>query len=311
RLETYSSADFFGFLEDDEGEWGENSFLQNHTLDIGVGRLPVKTPAEAKVVVDKLIAYDVNPDRFGPWRKDFVFVADDGSNSDGFTSIHQSQANVLADDIEHNYPWYNTRKIFLGAYPKIVSPNGESIPQARADLTDEFSQAVVINYTGHGSEKLWADERILTEEVVENLSNKHHPFLVTATCEFGRHDDPREISGAEHSVLLEKGGSIGLVTTARPVNSSTNFSLNAAFYGALFILNNDHSMTVGEVFRHTKNNSASGVANRNFSLLGDPAMKLALPREQIRVDEVKTINGSDTLKALSTVVVKGRVNDEN
>ncbi len=310
-LETYSSDDFFGFLEDDEGDWGENSFLQNHTLDIGVGRLPVKTPAEAKVVVDKLIAYDVNPDRFGPWRKDFVFVADDGSNSDGFTSIHQSQANVLADDIEHNYPWYNTRKIFLGAYPKIVSPNGESIPQARADLTDEFSQAVVINYTGHGSEKLWADERILTEEVVENLSNKHHPFLVTATCEFGRHDDPREISGAEHSVLLEKGGSIGLVTTARPVNSSTNFSLNAAFYGALFILNNDHSMTVGEVFRHTKNNSASGVANRNFSLLGDPAMKLALPWEQIRVDEVKTINGSDTLKALSTVVVKGRVNDEN
>jgi hypothetical protein len=308
-LETYSSDDFFGFLEDDEGEWGENLFLQNHTLDIGVGRLPVKTPAEAKNIVDKLIAYDLNQDRFGHWRKDFVFVADDGSNSDGFTSIHQSQANVLADDIESNYPWYNTRKIFLGTYPKIVSPNGESIPQAKADLIEEFGKAVVINYTGHGSEKLWADERILTEEAVENLSNKHHPFLVTATCEFGRHDDPREISGAERSVLSKNGGSIGLVTTARPVNSSTNFSLNAAFYDALFILNNDHSMTLGEVFRHTKNNSASGVANRNFSLLGDPAMKLALPRQQIKVDEIKTINGSDTLKALSTVVVKGRVND--
>lgn len=310
-LETYSSDDFYGFVEEHEGDWGENTFLQNHSLDIGVGRLPVKSPAEAKIVVDKLIAYDVNPDRFGVWRKDFVFVADDGSNSDGFTSIHQSQANALADDIELNYPWFNTRKIFLGAYSKIVSPNGESIPQANADLLEEFSQAVVINYTGHGSENLWADERILSEEVVENLSNKHHPFLVTATCEFGRHDDPREISGAEHSVLLKNGGSIGLVTTARPVNSSTNFSLNAAFYDALFILNSDYSLTIGEVFRHTKNNSASGVANRNFSLLGDPAMKLALPRKQIHVDEIKTVNGSDTLKALSTVVVKGRINGQD
>lgn len=310
-LETYSSDDFFGFLEDAEGEWGENTFLQNHTLEIGVGRLPVKSVAEARGIVDKLIAYDLNPDRFGAWRKDFVFVADDGSNSDGFTSIHQSQANVLADDIEFNYPWYNTRKIFLGTYQKIVSPNGESTPQAKADLEEAFNKALVINYTGHGSEKLWADERILTEEMVDNLTNTFHPFLVTATCEFGRHDDPREISGAERSVLSGKGGSIGLVTTARPVNSSTNFSLNAAFYDALFILNVDQNLTMGEVFMHTKNNSASGVANRNFSLLGDPAMKLALPPGHIDIDEIKTIHGSDTLKALSTVVVKGRINDGN
>ncbi len=36
-LRTYSSDDYFAFLEGHEGNWGESP-LQNHTLDIGVGR---------------------------------------------------------------------------------------------------------------------------------------------------------------------------------------------------------------------------------------------------------------------------------
>ena len=48
-LATYSSDDYFAFMENDEGNWGESP-AQNHTLDIGVGRLPVKTVEEAKNV---------------------------------------------------------------------------------------------------------------------------------------------------------------------------------------------------------------------------------------------------------------------
>ena len=55
-LKTYSSDDYFGFMEDEEGEWQESK-LGDHTLDIGVGRLPVKSAAEAAGVVDKLISY--------------------------------------------------------------------------------------------------------------------------------------------------------------------------------------------------------------------------------------------------------------
>ena len=310
-LETYSSDDYFGFLEEHEGEWAENNFIQTHTMDIGVGRLPVKSAEEARVVVDKLIRYDIHAKRFGHWRKDIVFVADDGSISDGFTSIHQSQANLLAENIETNYPWHNTRKLFLGVYQKNVTPNGESIPKANEDLINEFNRSVIINYTGHGSEKLWADERVLTESAIASLTNESTPFLVTATCEFGRHDDPTVISGAEQTILKPTGGSIGLVTTARPVNSNTNFALNIAFYDALFELNPGNKLTIGEVFMITKNNSTSGVANRNFSLLGDPGMRLALPSGNITVDEIKTADGSDTLKALSTVRVKGRVETSN
>lgn len=309
-LETYSSDDYFAFLENDEGNWGEGSPAQNHTLDIGIGRLPVKTAEEAKVVVDKLITYDTNKKNLGRWRKNIVFVADDGSTSDGFTTIHQSQANTMAEAIESAHPEFDTRKTFLGTYQKTVAPNGETIPEANEDIIEDFERgSLIINYTGHGSEKLWADERVLTDANIESLENVLYPFLVTATCEFGRNDDPADISSAELSVLREKGGSVGLVTTARPVVSNTNFALNQAFYDALFQKESGHHLTLGEIFRRTKNNSASGVGNRNFSLLGDPSLTLAIPDLSVAVTEIKTESGSDTLKALSTVVVRGEIQD--
>jgi hypothetical protein len=305
-LETFSSDDFFTFMDESEGEWVE-SLTEMHTMDIGVGRLPVKSLDEARILVDKIVQYDTNKDRFGKWKKDIVFVADDGSNSDGFSSVHQSQANNMAEEIESFNSQFNTRKIFLGTYSKDVSPNGELIPEANHDIEEEFNRALIINYTGHGSEKLWADERVFTPEEIDDLRNKTYPFLVTATCEFGRHDDPGEISSAENSLLKQSGGCIGLVTTARPVNSSTNFELNQAFYNALLEKESDCWRTIGEVFRLTKNNSTSGVANRNFSLLGDPFMTLGLPQQNIIVDDISTESGSDTLSALSKVVVIGKI----
>jgi hypothetical protein len=309
-LETYSSDDFFGFMETEEGEWRESSPSQNHTLDIGIGRLPVKTIDEAKAVVDKIIQYDISKKAVGAWRKNIVFVADDGSNSDGFTSIHQSQANSMAEEIEALHPEFNTRKIFLGTYAKQVAGSQETIPKANDDIIRTFNTgALIINYTGHGNELQWADENIFNDKDIAKLENKLYPFLITATCEFGRNDDPMDISSAERIVIQKNGGAVGMVTTARPVNSNTNFSLNQAFYDALFERESGRYLMLGEVFARTKNNSTSGVANRNFSLLADPSQTLALPAFSVVPTYIKTASGSDTLKALSTVTIKGHVED--
>lgn len=306
-LQTYSSDDFFAFLEDGEGAWLESP-AQHHTLDVGVGRLPVKTAAEAANVVDKVITYDSNKKTLGAWRKKIVFVADDGNSEDGFTSLHQYQADQLANNIEQNFPAFDTRRLFMGSYTKHVQPNGETVADLEDDIRRSFDQgALIINFTGHGSELVWTDERVLTEKTVEALDNDRYPFLVTATCEFGRQDDPLLVSTAERSVLRAHGGSIGLVTTARPVNATTNFNLNEAFYDALFERSGEAYATLGEVFVKTKNNSLSGVANRNFSLIGDPSMVLALPERTINVTSLKTQSGSDTLKALSFVTARGAV----
>jgi len=309
-LDTYSSDDYFGFMELSEGNWGEGSALQAHTLDLGIGRLPVKTVAEANTVVDKILYYDTHKATYGSWRKKVVFVADDGNNEDGFTREHQAQANEMTDSLERNTPQFDTRKIFLGTYTKTVQPSGETMPEVNELITEEFDRgALIINYTGHGSEKVWADERVFTDTDIDALENTLYPFLVTATCEFGRHDDPATISSSELSVLREKAGSIGLVTTARPVNSTTNFKLNTEFYKAAFTTDAGVYPSLGETFLKTKNNSISGVANRNFSLLADPSQTLAIPESRIVITALQTASGSDTLKALSTVHVQGQVQD--
>lgn len=311
-LETYSSDDYFTFFEIDEGDWIEST-SGDHTLDIGVGRLPVKTLQEATAVIDKLISYDVNPKAFDPWRKEILFVADDGD-----FNLHQSDADKLAKDIDAGYNQFNTQKIYLDAFPQISRPSGQVSPDARNALLKALNKGtLIVNFTGHGSEKVWLQERILDEELIDEWSNKNSfPLLVTATCEFGRHDDPSQISSSELALIKTGGGAIGLVTAARPVNASTNAFLNKEFYEALFIKKNGSFRDLGTIFRDTKNNSVNGVSNRNFSLLGDPSMKLAMANNEIIATKISTLYGSDTLKALSRVIIEGElftngVKDEN
>jgi hypothetical protein len=63
---------------------------------------------------------------------------------------------------------------------------------------------------------------------------------------------------------------------------------------------------MGDIFRLTKNAGLAGSLNRNFTLLGDPSMKLARAEKQVSW-HVKP----DTLRALQKVVLSGRINDGN
>lgn len=307
-LKTYSSDDYFSFLETSEGNWGEEP-VQHHTMDIGVGRLPAKNLTDAKNIVDKLIRYDTDPALIGKWRKEIVFVADDGDP--GYS--HQDDANELAQAIETAHDEMQVKKIFLDNYQQESKPSGQISAETYELIRKTFYDgALVINYTGHGGERLWAQEKIFDDLMIVQLENQRYPLLVTATCEFGRQDDPGLTSSAELCLLRKQGGAIGLVTTARPVSASTNFLLNQAFYDAFFQKENNRPIPLGEIFRRTKNNSMFGVSNRNFSLIGDPSLTLALPELRIKVTEITTSTGSTTLKALSTVTVKGKiVNDQD
>src|SRR5690606_27644408 len=158
------------------GSWNESP-AEHHTLDVGIGRLPVSTAEEARNVVDKIIDYDTNQKAFGAWRKKVVFVADDGNSEDNFTSLHQYQADQLARTIDQYQPEFDTRRIFMGSYKKNVQPNGETVPEMADDIRRVFDQgALIINFTGHGSESVWTDEKVLTQATIEELSNDRFPF---------------------------------------------------------------------------------------------------------------------------------------
>jgi hypothetical protein len=305
-VDTYCSDDYFGFLENHEGQWNEEPAV-NHSMDVSVGRIPVKRAEEMSDVVDKIIRYESSLTLQGAWQKEIVFVADDGDGS-----LHQDDADQLAESIDNDHSEFDVSKIYLDQYPQISRPAGTISPETNEAILKSINKGVLIlNYTGHGGARLLAQEKIFDDLMIEKLENERLPLMITATCEFGKADDPIIISGAELCLLRKNGGAIGLVTTGRPVEAGSNFILNKAFYDAFFQQEDNNPLTLGEIFRRTKNASLSGVSNRNFSLIGDPELQLALPSRNIVVNTITTESGSVTLKSLSTVTVSGEIRDED
>ncbi len=306
-LLTYSSDDYFGFLETDEGEWIESSF-GDHSLDIGVGRIPATTLAHATRAIDKIILYQTDSRAFGDWRSKLVFIADDGDNN-----RHQKDADSLSRLVDAAFGDYSVEKIYLDAYEQIRLPNGETSPSAEEAIVDAVNEgALIVNFTGHGSESGWMQEQVLTFDLMERWNNTFTlPFVVTATCEFGRNDDPNTFSGAENLLFKDTGGAVSMVTTARPVFSSTNFDLNLALYGSILKRESGQYQRLGDIIKFTKNNSQRGSLNRNFILLGDPSMRLSYPSQTIEVIEINEspLATIDTIRALQRVTVKGQVKE--
>ncbi|MDW8287166.1 MAG: type IX secretion system sortase PorU, partial [Flammeovirgaceae bacterium] len=276
-INAYSSEDFYGMMDEHEGNWDETGILP-YDMEVAIGRLPVSTPQEAKVVVDKLIHYATAKTALGDWRKRIVFVADDG---DGNT--HQEDAELLAKIVESRQPSLNVEKIYIDAFPKVSTGAKEISPTVRQKINETIVRgALVLNYTGHGAETGWASENILDNPQVSAWQNLNRlPVFVTATCEYGRYDNPQMRSGAEYALLNPNGGAIALLTTTRPVYAFSNFQLNQALYQIAFPLLEDNELRLGDIFKITKNNSVIGVKNRNFTLLGDPSMRLAYPQQEI------------------------------
>jgi hypothetical protein len=308
-IESYSSDDYYAFMDDNEGEWIENR-TGDHMMDLGVGRLPVKNIAEARIAVDKIIRYSTDPEAYGVWRNQIAFVAEDGDGN-----IHQRDADFLAQLVDTTYHWFEINKIYVDAFRQIPVPNGSRAPEVNRAINEAVDNGtLIVNYTGHGSETRWAHQTILDIPAITNWRNgAKMPFFVTATCEFGRHDSP-DRSGAEFMIFHENGGAIGILTSARPVFSNTNYQLNEAFIKNAFEKDEGEWRDLGKTFMFTKNNSLNGPVNRNFSLLGDPSLHLNLAQNKVIIsdEDLEDVKApGDTLRALSLVTIRGMVADQD
>src|SRR5690606_16579514 len=78
---SYTSDDYFGLLDDNEGIWAwpGRAVSGSERVDIGIGRFPVQTPEEAAAVVAKIKHYE-SADTYGAWRERYLLVADDHYN---------------------------------------------------------------------------------------------------------------------------------------------------------------------------------------------------------------------------------------
>jgi len=307
-LTTYSSDDYYGFMEFGEGDWEETA-EGDHTLDIGIGRLPVISLHEARSVVDKIIQYSSPSTNFGDWKRRVLFVADDGDNN-----VHLNDSESLAGQLAQEQPQLILEKLYLDSFEQLQTGASQKASNEKAIFETKMdSSLLLVNYIGHGNETTLMAEELFTVSDLNNWrENDRLPVFVTATCEFGRHDSPLLRSGAEELLVAEKRGAIALLTTGRPVFSNVNFTLNEAFIQHAFEKENGKALPLGEIFKRTKNNSLNGPLNRNFSLLGDPSLSFALPELTVQLEGYLDVNQDrqiDTLGSLSLIHYHGRITD--
>ena len=315
-INSYCSDDFIGLVADDAGKWVNTSVKE--LLFVGIGRLPVKNKSEAAGMVDKLIRYSQNQNAYGRWRNTICMVGDDADGEGGFFFIGPSAGTegVIKGLTPTHRAAINFEKIYVDAYEQQSTAGGEIVPDAINDLNDVVKRgAVIVNFMGHGNTEAWTSEKVLGSTQLNKWRNEYKlPFFITATCDYGLYDNPGLVSSGEETVLLSDRGGIGLITAARPVYASTNFTLNKAFYVAMsgMLGNQDEILYTGEIFRRTKNSSISGISNRSFTLLGDPSTVLAIPRKKVNIVSVLDKNTQlsiDTLSALSPLEIRGEITD--
>lgn len=304
-ISAYPSDDFFALLDANEG-----GNIGGGLLDIGVGRLTVRTADEAADVVQKIVDYDLNPASLGDWRLRLIYAADDDDSNQ-----HINQADTLAQDAERHYPIYNPEKIFLDAYQQVSTAGDDSYPEAKNAINSNvFKGGLVLNWIGHGGPRGWAQERVIGNSDIENWDNpKRLPLLITATCSFGGYDDPTTTTGGEQAFLKKNSGAIGLFTTVRAVFIGPNNKLTSAVADTIFSKTGGQNQAIGLILIRGKNRLGGDENSRRFTLIGDPSMQLAVPEYQVVMTEINSktvaVGKKDTLQSLQPVVLKGLIRD--
>ena len=303
---SYVTDDYFVMLDPNEG-----LMLTSDTIDVASGRIPVSTVQQATEVVDKILSY-YSTSSFGDWRNIITLVADDIDETGEETL--QLGVERIADSIKKNKPIFNVNKIYADAFKQENSSGGERYPQVNLALTNAIEKGtLVLDYFGHGGEDGFASERILEVPQIQALNNKKTlPLFITVTCEFSRFDNPLRTTAGELVFWNKNGGATSLITTTREVFISTGQNFNERLLKVLLQFDNE-DLSISESLMATKNGFSSF---QKFFIyyLGDPAMKLAIPKPNVQITKMNGVNiaqSLDTLKALSKVSFEGIVTNNS
>jgi hypothetical protein len=308
-LITYTSDDYFGFLDDPEDI---NSTAIINQLDVGIGRIPANDIVSAKNFVDKVVAY-YSPAGLGPWRNNQMFIADDED-----FNLHLQDAEVLTSTSATTAPVFDIAKVYLDAFRQESGAGGSRYPQANQVINNQvYNGTLIWNFSGHGGASRLAEEVVIDQDIVNNWNNPNKlPLFITATCDFAPYDNPSVQSLGENILLREKTGGIALLTTTRVVFAFSNRIINNNYLQlALQPDANGLYKSLGESIRAAKNYTyqTSGDINNNrkFTLLGDPALTLAFPSLRLRATAVNgiAVTQADTLHSTDKVTIDGEVTD--
>ncbi|HEX6160704.1 MAG TPA: C25 family cysteine peptidase, partial [Thermoanaerobaculia bacterium] len=217
---------------------------------IAIGRIPVRTAAEANAAVAKLIRRGSAPVS-ADWARNVDFVIDRPTGGIPFATGAAQLTQLVPSS-------YLVRNVNLATdHP--------------ARITDAFTRGTLLmNYLGHGSVEVWSNA--FNSWQAANLRNGDKlPFVVAMNCLNGYFHDLFTDSLAEALVRNGNGGAIAVWASSAMTAPHEQTKMNLALYDQLF---GATPTTIGEAVMKAKAATQDPDVRKSFVLFGDPTLRL-------------------------------------
>jgi uncharacterized repeat protein (TIGR01451 family) len=238
----------------DDGWFGETD--DSGVPNIAIGRLTVRTAAEAEAVIDKIVAYDTQST--GPWSSQALLVSDQELGAD-----FGAESNKIASMLPG------------GMTATRVDAQTTDHDTARAQLLGALnSGSLLVNYLGHGSVDVWSGTSLLNGADVSSLTNgTQTPFVVSMECLNGFFHDVYQTSMAESFLLAANGGAAAVWASSGLTEPEPQFVMDELLMQYLF---STEPATIGEATNAAKAGASDIDVRRTWNLFGDPSMRLRM-----------------------------------
>jgi hypothetical protein len=218
--------------------------------DFAIGRLPARTPADAAVMVNKIIARGTPA---GAWSNAVLSIADEPNTYDFPASAASAMTFVPSSMMKQS--------ILIG-----------SDASARPDIIKALNEGeLVVNYVGHGSAETWSDYVFTSQDASALTNGNRLPFAVLMNCLNGEFDDVYSYSLAEALMENPNGGAVAVWASSTLAEADGQEVMNRELFHQLF---GTAGLTIGEAVNRAKQATSDIEVRKSWILFGDPSMKL-------------------------------------
>jgi hypothetical protein len=238
--------------------------------DLAIGRLSMETVEEGNVILNKLINYPDDPSK--PWKEDILLVASGLSLEDEIQFGFNDASVALCQTYIEPEGFHCSKVFHFPSKPEHIPFQGAG-PEIRREINEG---TVLLNYYGHGGGFQW-DLVFLEDDIYLLENNGRLPVILSVTC-YTAHFDNQNVFG-EIFNEVEGKGSVGFYGSSGLTYWGVGKALNNQLFDEIFKKRN---YVIGKAILNSKNNVPSGgIYGTQMALLtylGDPVLKLALPR---------------------------------
>ena len=252
--------------------------------DLAIGRIPIWETEQILPIFAKTIQYNTQPNFNDNWRNHLMLIA-------GGSGTFEDQSQRLNE----KYIPKNYRVSRIYAQADHDDPYWGSTTNIKDYIDDGTA---LMQFMGHGGGQIWSDLNLMNLGDISTLFNDNYPIISSLTCYTSNFEYPGTSCLGEAFVLEAGKGAIGFFGGAGKGFLDQDEYLGAYFLQSIFTFGERNIATICNIAKTEYAlkypwDSAHLVFLRSFNYMGDPAIDIVLPTQELAttLDSYQLVKG--------------------